>query len=517
MTATLPDSTRALTTPTQDPEPDTRSLPPVITAPLPPAASIPTVSSSGSSASARQTAPAASGRTAYRAQGRRRALAKDALTVLAVVSFALPLSFFLADGGFAQLTSGVGGFYTGLGIVAGLVATASMVLMLLLAARIPAIDRAFGQDRAVKLHADLGQWTFGGLLMHGALLMIGYGLSDGQSPVAEFFDLFGGTPDFALAVASVVVLTAVAVSSVVAVKAKLPHEVWHGIHLLSYAAVALAIPHQFSMGGLFESGPARVYWAAMFVATGFALLTWRIFLPLFSSLEHQLVVTHVTREAPDVVSIEMTGRRLAGLSIDAGQYFHWRFLARGLWWHQHPFSVSARPAGNTLRITVRNLGNGTAALMNVRVGTRVFFEGPYGLFSDRSRTADDVVMVGVGIGIAPVRALLEETEFAPGRATVVLRASADEEQYLCREIEALCRTKGARLVVLTGHRGRDAAGHDLWTPAGYEQVRLDDLAPDIARADVYICGPQAAADLIIADARAAGVPADRIHQERFAW
>ncbi len=450
----------------------------------------------------------------YRRRAARRHLARDGLQVLAWVSIALPVAVWLAGGGLARFGT-LAGTLTALGILAGLVATASVVLMLWLTARVPVIDRAIGQDRALALHARLGRLTFGGLVAHGLFLIAGYALADGVGPVAEFLGLWG-IGDFTLAVASIGLLAAVSASSVVAARRKLPFEAWHAIHLLSYAAVLTSLPHQFSMGGLFESGVAHWYWVAVWLATFGVLLAFRFFTPLFASLEHRLVVSDV-RHTGDVVTITLTGRRLDRLGALAGQYFHWRFLAPGLWWHQHPFSLSAAPTADTLRISVRDLGAGTAALLDVLPGTPVAFEGPYGLFSDAARTADDVVLVGIGIGIAPVRALLEGTDVAPGRGTVILRAGRPEELYLLDEVVALCRAKGVRLYTLVGHRGHDGEGRALWVPEQHAGVRLADLAPNLADADVYVCGPDAAADLVVADAAAAGVPADRIHQERFAW
>lgn len=451
----------------------------------------------------------------YARQGGRRRLLADALFVAGWLAIAIPVALWLAGGGLATFATFAGAL-KGAGILTGLVATAAMVVMLWLSARVPLIDAVIGHDRALGLHGKLGQWVFGGLVAHGLFLVAAYALADRLNPVAEFTSLLG-VGDFVLAIVAIGLLAAVAVSSVIAVKAKLPHEAWHAIHLVTYAAVLASIPHQYSMSGLFATGPAFWYWTAMFVATFFVMLMYRVFLPVMVSLEHSLVVSRVVHESGDVVSIEMTGRNLDQLGTRAGQFFHWRFLAPGLWWHQHPFSVSAAPVGDTLRVTVRALGTGTRQLVDTLVpGTRVFVEGPYGIFSDAARTSPDVVMVGIGIGIAPIRALLEETGFDPGHATVILRSSSPDEVYLGHEVVELCRARGVRLAILTGHRGTNPDGTASWLPATHSGLRLGDFA-DLRDADVYVCGPQAAADLVVADAVAAGVPEERLHNERFAW
>ena len=155
--------------------------------------------------------------------------------------------------------------------------------------------------------------------------------------------------------------------------------------------------------------------------------------------------------------------------------------------------------------------------MNVKLGTRVAIAGPYGIFSDQARTQEGLVLVGFGIGIAPIRAILEETPVTRGLATVILRASHERELYLVDEVADLCRRRGARLVTLVGHRAESIDGRQQWVPQSAAGNSLRDFAPYVAHSDVFVCGPQAAADLVVADALAAGTPPDSIHNERFAW
>lgn len=442
-----------------------------------------------------------------------RALRADVLTVVGWVSVAAVVALFLADQGFGGWGS-LAGATRQLGILTGLVGADLMVLSLLLSSRIPFVDKAVGHDRALTRHGDLGQWVLTLVLAHGVLLLVSYALSD-RVGLATEFSLMWGIRNYVLAVLSGGLITIVALSSIVmALRRRLPQELWHLIHLTTYVAVILSIPHQFSMAIVVNHGFARAYWIAMYAVTAFCLLAFRILLPLFTSLEHQLTVARIERLSPDAVAITMTGKHLDRLDADGGQFFYWRFMNPRLWWHQHPFSLSTAPDGEVLRITVRAQGKGTRQLIDaLRPGDRVWFEGPYGLFSDAVRTSNAVVLAGAGAGIGPIVSILQDTDITPGRALVLLRASTPNDLLHFHEVRNLCASRGVQLVTLVGRRGENGS----WLPASAAGGRLVQWAPWLTNADVYVCGPDAWTDAVVAEVRASGVPDKQIHFERFSW
>jgi predicted ferric reductase len=414
--------------------------------------------------------------------------------------------------GGAHLLSSPPGLMTGIGELAALYGTYAALLQLLLMSRSPWLDQLFGMDRIAGWHRWLGFATLWLLVAHGALTILGFSLGDGSTFWGEAWAMATTYPYTLMAFVSLGLFVAVAVTSVRAARRKLSYETWYGIHLYAYLAVILAVGHQLAVGSDFVTDPiARGYWIGLYVVVAALLVAFRFGQPIVTSLRHRLRVAAVVAEAPGVVSVYITGRDLHELPARAGQYFHWRFLTARGWWRAHPFSLSAAPNGEYLRITIKDLGDYTGELQALRAGTRVIAEGPYGVLTGAKRSRPGVVLVAGGIGITPLRALLEELPAHRGRLTLIYRARRWEEVVFRDELDELARRRGATVHYLVGARGRELPRDPL------SASTLQRLVPDIARRDVYLCGPLPMMDAVRRHLGTLRVPRNQIHLERFAY
>jgi predicted ferric reductase len=413
----------------------------------------------------------------------------------------------------------LGGWATGLdsvGRLTGLLAADLLLVQVLLMARLPVLEPAFGQDRLAALHRLTGFSSFSLLLVHLAAITWGY--ADGRlaGTPGTLWDLTVNYPGMLLAVAGTACLVMVVGTSLRAARARLRYESWHLLHLYAYLGVGLALPHQLWTGQEFLASTAStVFWWGLWILAAGAIVVWRIAVPLWRSARHRVRVTSVVREQGGAVSVYMAGRDLTGLRAQAGQFFTWRFLSGTGWTRGHPYSLSAAPDGRSLRITAKDLGDGSAALRRLRPGTPVLLEGPFGRLSGRSRTRRRIALIGAGVGVTPLRALAEELDYAPGEAVLLHRFSG--KPIFRAELEVLARERGLQVLWLPGHR----RAADSWLGAGVG--RVDDLTalrhwvPDIAERDVYVCGPDPWAEDVRRTLRAAGLPDDRFHVESFGW
>ncbi|WP_320777759.1 ferredoxin reductase family protein [Streptomyces sp. CRN 30] len=390
-----------------------------------------------------------------------------------------------------------------LGRLTGLYGALVMAFQLVLVARLPWLDRRIGMDRLTSWHRWTGFLLLWMLVGHGVFITFGYAAYSSMDPVNQLVDLAETVEGVLRAVVALVLIMVVGAVSVRSARRRLAYETWHFIHLYTYLAVVLAFTHQVAAGTTFTTSPAAtVYWYALWgVALG-SVLVGRVVLPLWRNWRHQLRVEAVVPESDNVVSVYMTGRDLDRLPARAGQFFLWRFLTRDRWWQANPFSLSAAPDGTRLRLTAKAAGEGSASLRHLKPGTRVFAEGPYGAFTTLHRTRPDALLIAGGVGVTPIRALLEEVH---GHAVVVYRVGSEGDAVLHDELRELARARDAELHLVTGPPTPDRLAAD----------GLSALVPDVADRDVYVCGPPGMTTAVLRTLRELGVPRAQVHFERF--
>ncbi|WP_204764094.1 ferredoxin reductase family protein [Lentzea nigeriaca] len=387
----------------------------------------------------------------------------------------------------------------------GMHAAVLMLFQLLLVARLPWLDRRIGMDRLTVWHRWVGFTLLWTILSHAVLVVLGYATLDDASMGKTFLAL-AGVPASLLGMCAALIIVVVGVVSTRNVRRRLRYETWHGLHLMLYLALGLAFVHQLLETTTFKSSvPARLYWWALWLFAFGALVVGRIVMPLWRNARHRFEVAAVVPESDNVVSVYVTGRHLDELPARPGQFCVWRFPGHRHWWLANPFSLSAAPDGSTLRLTAKAVGSGSAGLRNLAVGSRVFVEGPYGAFTSLHRTQPGALLIAGGVGITPIRALLEEE--GAGDVVVLYRVRSESDAVLADEVRALVADLGGRLHLLTG---RTADGASPFEPGA-----LRDLVPDITERDVYVCGPVAMTSAVLGALKKLNVPDRQVHSERF--
>ncbi|MBC7461859.1 MAG: ferric reductase-like transmembrane domain-containing protein, partial [Thermoleophilia bacterium] len=327
-----------------------------------------------------------------------------------------------------------GGIANAVGRVTSLIGTYGLLVMVVLVARLQFLERVVGQDVLTRWHRWVAPYVLVLLWVHTVGSTLGYARAEGDGVLHEFWKLLTTTPGMLTGTVGLVLLTVAALSSYHWAKRHMKYETWWAVHLYTYLGIGLSFSHQLSSGSAFVEEPvARAFWVGLWLATVGVVAWFRLFLPIFRSSFHALTVESIRTEHADVVSIALRGRRLDLLPIRGGQFLQWRFLRRGMWAQAHPYSISAMPTRSSMRVTVKRLGDHSDELFGLEPGTRVFIEGPYGTFTHHRMRTNRVLLIGAGVGVTPIRALLEDLP-AGCDVLVALRAASTDDLVLAEGV-----------------------------------------------------------------------------------
>ncbi|SNQ46337.1 Predicted ferric reductase [Frankia canadensis] len=418
----------------------------------------------------------------------------------------------VAGWGVHQLTQhalpGSAGRYDAGARLCGLVAGYLSAAQVLLAARLPWVEHAVPVHRIRTIHLGCGLAFLTLTTAHAALAIAANGASVGTSFASALVGVTFGLPYVWLAMIGLALLLVAGISSIPVVRRAMPYGWWHLLHLVVYPAIAVSFAHEL-LGADLTTTPARVLWTGLHLVALAAVCWYRILTPAWLTLRHQLTVEAVERESPDVVSILVSGHALGAVGAQPGQYFRLRALRGPMWRHSHPFSLSAAPSGDRLRFTVKAVGDYSNAMARLEPGRWLLASGPYGALTARARTRRRVLLIAGGMGIAPLRALLEGLEAAQDELTLLYRTERADQVIFREEIDELALRRGATVHYLTG-ASPPGTGTDV---DPLSPRRLVALVPHLVDHDVYVCGPRGMVTAVTRALRAAGLDSRRIHTE----
>jgi predicted ferric reductase len=392
------------------------------------------------------------------------------------------------------------------GRITGLIGGYVLFIQLLMMSRVSWLEEWVGARDLLRWHRWLGTSLVVFVLAHIVLITFGYAKTADTGVVDQGWTIITTFPDMLKATAATIILVVIALISIRAARSKLPYELWHLIHLTSYLILLLGYGHQVATGADLSGKFASVFWPGLTALTISALVWGRLVEPLWLNIRHRFEVAEVVAEGANTFSIYIDGKNLDKLPAQAGQFMRWRFLTRNGWWQSHPFSLSAAPNSEWLRLTVTAVGGHTSRLGMMQPGTPVWAEGPFGTFTAQRRTRRRALLIAGGSGIAPIRALLEDM---PPDTIVIYRASRPDELVFRGELEELADRRDAWVRYIVGSRN-DPGPRRLFTPEG-----LIGLVPDVSRRDVYLCGPPGLVEAAVSTLRELDVPDSQLHLDPF--
>jgi len=223
---------------------------------------------------------------------------------------------------------------------------------------------------------------------------------------------------------------------------------------------------------------------------------------------YPLTVTKVVPETPDSASFEFEAPA-DRFHYAPGQFITLRVVIDGVA-RNRSYSMSSSPAtGERLRVTVKRTPGGPVSNWlndNLAEGDVIQAMAPAGRFVLDEGEHDIVAFAG-GSGVTPVISILKTALATTSRRARLLYANRDRTSIIfAQQIDELVERYGDRLAV----------SHHLDVEHGFVDAQkaqaFAEGAPDAA---FFICGPAPFMDVTERGVLASGVPARRVHLERF--
>ena len=402
-----------------------------------------------------------------------------------------------------------GDFWRGAASLSGILTSACAMVGLLLATRLPWMERSIGLDRVLIWHRIAGD-SMGVLLGVHVFAAVIADMPMRGGLVNTILDLTGREPYMAMTTIGAAIIAVVVVTSLKSIRSQLSYETWYFVHLTAYVGIALSYSHQITLGSML-SGDRLLRWLwgilSAYVVMLLVLGRWS---GVISAVRHPLVVTDVHRETDNTVAVTLGGRNIERYQGEGGQFVVLRMLKPGLWWKANPYSLSAAPTLNGMRITIKDRGDASAAVFALKPGDRVAVEGPYGTATPDIFRGKRPLFIAGGVGVTPVRALLESLP-TNSKPLVLLRARTTDDIPHFREICHLAEARGGDVRLVLG-RTAQLKGRDPFAPKV-----LHSLVPNLKDSVAFVCGPTSLTFAARKGLIESGLPKSRVHLEMPWW
>ncbi|CAN5188259.1 ferredoxin reductase family protein [soil metagenome] len=395
-----------------------------------------------------------------------------------------------------------------LGRLSGLLAVIFVLLQFVLMGRVRWVEEVFGLDKLARIHRMNGYLSISFILTHAFLITSSYAILGKIGFISQLVDFFTHYEDIWQAEIAVILFCSIVLSSIYMVFKRLKYEWWYGIHLLTYLAVILAWGHQLKGGSDFHSHFFVIYWYSLYIFVALNVLYFRFTRGIFLSYRQKFRVVKIVKEGSTAHSVYISGKNLDQFKTTPGQFISIRFLNK-YFWQQHPFSLSWIPRNNLLRLTIKNSGDFTSTIGDIKIGTYVYLDGPFGSFRLEQNSQKFLFIAG-GVGITPIRSLIEQAVSLKKDLVLLYSNQFSNDIILQDELDTF-----SKQYIFPIHYIVTKDGTWKGEKGRIDAEKLQRLVTDLTQREVYICGPVRMMDDLNVTLQSLGVSKSHIHYEKF--
>ncbi len=390
-------------------------------------------------------------------------------------------------------------FFFFLGKAFGVVGMIMFAISMILSAKFKFLEEFFyGLNRVYIKHSQIGQIAFMLMLFHPILLL------------AEYTDLtFGGAVGFfslggSLAQSfGVVSLYLMIILIFLTLYMRPKYHIWKWTHKFMGLAFFFAGLHVFlipSDTSVFL--PLRIY---VLLISGFAIyaFTYHTILGFITNKKYVYVVSDL-KNFDNIVEVRLSPVGSKKMDFIPGQFAFISFRDKKIGTESHPFSMSSGLNDNTVSFTIKNLGDFTSNLSNLKIGTEVYLEGPFGKFSYNEAEFKKQIWIAGGIGITPFLSMAKSIPRDNGFSVDLYYCVRDEKEAVY--LKELSSLENPSLNIIPFYSNTE----------GFINANvIDKKSNGIKDKSIFICSPVAMLETLKRQFRISGIPANLIHSEEF--
>lgn len=420
---------------------------------------------------------------------------------LIVILSAIPVIIWTFMAPIASRFADLNSITTSIGQILGLVGMALFSINLILAGRFKWLDKYFnGLDKVYANHSRIGAIAFSMLLFHPLFLVVKYlVISTGEA--ALFFVPFMNMPITWGIIGLLIMIILISFTFYI----KLRYNKWKMSHYFMKLAFFFAVLHTFLISSdISRNDLLRYYMLALVFIVAFVSIRKVVYDKLsIKKFKYKVVGVRVLNQ--DIVEVEMQALK-DKMTFTAGQFAFFSFRSLGVTGESHPFSISSSIKENNLKITVKNLGDFTSTLKNLKPNDIVIVDGPYGYFSYSNVNSKNQIWIAGGIGITPFYSMAMSLDDGY-KVDLYYSVKEDTEAVYMKELVDLSQKNSNFRFKLWSAKDR-----------GYiNGESVVNLSSGLVGKDIFLCGPSMFMESLKDQFVKQGVDVKKIHYENFSF
>lgn len=303
-------------------------------------------------------------------------------------------------------------------------------------------------------------------------------------------------------------------------KLNMRYEIWRFTHMLGFVFIAImATLHITTVGshGQYAAWFNNLWWSLCVLSVGVVLYNYLIKPSILKNQPFKLIEVKPVSTRDWQVTIEKPAN--SNFDFEPGQ-FVWLNTSASGGVKDHPFSIASTKASlPNISFLIRNLGDYTSKLDQLKIGQTVYVDGPYGSISlNNTKKAKAIMLIAGGAGIGPIlsllRGLAEQNDPRPIR--LIYGNNELDQMAMQDEIQALeAQMPNFKQQLVCNERQTYSGVYQ----GVIDQTILADVFGSQAVKDwgVYMCGPEAMIEAVNKSLKSLKISDKNIHYEQLSF